>query len=63
MTRLEEIVEKLETGNTSMEEALKLYEEGMDLTKFCSGKLDEAETKIQILSKDDAGFELTDTEI
>ena len=47
--RLEDIVEKLEDGEIELEQALALFEEGMQLSKLCSTKLDEAKKKIQIL--------------
>jgi exodeoxyribonuclease VII small subunit len=46
LNRLEEIVEALDIGNAPMEELLKLYEEGMLLTKKCSSYLEGAEQKI-----------------
>ncbi len=48
--RLEEIVDKLENGNLSLEEMMKLYEEGTALAAVCSKKLDEAKLKITELS-------------
>lgn len=52
LERLEKIVEELESGNISLEEALKKYEEGVRLSRACSEKLAQAEKKIQILTKD-----------
>jgi exodeoxyribonuclease VII small subunit len=52
LDRLEKIVGKLETGDLALEEALKLFEEGTQITRFCSTKLDEAERKVEILLKD-----------
>lgn len=46
LSRLTEIVEALDAGNAPMEELLKLYEEGMLLTKKCSSYLEGAEQKI-----------------
>lgn len=51
LERLEKIVEELETGNLSLDEALKRYEEGVRLSRTCSEKLAQAEKKIQILTK------------
>ena len=51
VARLEEIVDKLESGNLSLEEMMKLYEEGTSLAAMCSKKLDEAQLKITELSK------------
>ena len=55
MERLENIVESLEKGDLSLEESLKIFEEGMKLVSFCSGKLDEAEQKVTMLIKDRNG--------
>ncbi|WP_422443890.1 exodeoxyribonuclease VII small subunit [Thermoanaerobacterium sp. DL9XJH110] len=52
INRLEQIIERLEKGNLTLEEALTLFEEGIALTKICSKILDEAEGKIEILMKD-----------
>ena len=49
MTRLEEIVIKLEEGKVSLDDSLKLYEEGIALVRLCSNRLDEAEQKIKII--------------
>jgi len=55
ISRLEKIVQQLEEGEKSLEDSLKLYEEGIKLSKFCSGKLEEAKRKIEILTKSDKG--------
>ncbi|KXG78158.1 Exodeoxyribonuclease 7 small subunit [Fervidicola ferrireducens] len=52
IARLEEIIEKLEQGNLSLEESLSLFEEGIKLTKICTKILDEAEGRVQVLIKD-----------
>lgn len=49
VARLEEIVHRLEAGEVNLEESLSLFEEGIKLAKFCSGKLDAAEGKLEIL--------------
>lgn len=49
-TRLEEIVKLLERGNSSLDESLKLYEEGVALVRFCNEALDNAEKRIKILA-------------
>ena len=48
--RLEAIVAKLEKGSLSLEEMMKLYEEGASLSAFCAKCLDEAQLKIEQLS-------------
>lgn len=48
--RLEEIVDKLENGNLSLEEMMKLYEEGTALAAKCAKSLDAAQLKITELS-------------
>jgi exodeoxyribonuclease VII small subunit len=49
LSRLEEIVQGLERGELSLEESLTLFEEGIQLAKYCNGKLDSAEGRLQIL--------------
>lgn len=55
MERLEEIVGQLEKGETSLEDSLSLFEEGVRLSRFCREKLDEAEKKVEMLLKDEGG--------
>ncbi|MBW1649585.1 MAG: exodeoxyribonuclease VII small subunit [Deltaproteobacteria bacterium] len=50
--KLEDIVLKMETGELSLDESLKKFEEGIKLSKFCSDKLNEAEEKISMLAKE-----------
>lgn len=45
-SKLEEILNKLETNNASLDESLKLYEEGIKLYVTCNKLLDEAKFKI-----------------
>ncbi len=49
LTRLNEIVEKVENTTLSLEDAMKLYEEGNALIKDLQKSLDDAETKIQVI--------------
>jgi exodeoxyribonuclease VII small subunit len=51
MKQLEQIVQELESGDLSLEKAIKKFEEGVQLSKFCSKKLEETEKKISILLK------------
>ncbi len=53
--KLEKIVTKLEDGDISLEESLRLFEEGIRLSRLCNQKLDEAERKVEILLKDKEG--------
>jgi len=55
MGRLETLVEKLEGGNLSLEDSIKSFEEGMALVKTCSTVLQEAEQRIQKLTRDAEG--------
>ena len=55
MERLEEIVQNLEGGDLPLEDALKAFEEGMRLAKFCSLKLEEAEKKVTLLIEESGG--------
>jgi len=55
MERLEQVVEDLESGKLSLEDSLKIFEEGMNLVNFCSKKLEEAEQKVTILIKEGEG--------
>jgi exodeoxyribonuclease VII small subunit len=55
MEDLEKIVEKLEGGELPLEDSIRSFEEGMKLIKFCSSKLEEAEKKITLLSKENNG--------
>ena len=55
IARLNEIVKSLENGTSSLDKALKLYEEGVALVRFCNNALDSAESKIKILIADETG--------
>ena len=56
LNKLEKIVSKLEEGDIPLEESLKLFEEGIRLSRFCNQKLDEAEKKVEILLKGKGGL-------
>lgn len=61
LNRLEEIVESLEQGKVSLDQAVGLYEEGIQLSKECAEKLKATELKIRKLAKSAGGdFEVTD---
>lgn len=55
MTRLEEIVKKMERGDVPLEEALRLFEEGTGLIRSCAAQLDAAELKVVRLMKGSDG--------
>ena len=55
LQKLEAIVAKMEEGDLPLEEALKAFEEGVRLARVCTGKLDEAERKVEKLIRDQAG--------
>jgi exodeoxyribonuclease VII small subunit len=55
MKQLEQIVQELESGDLPLEKAIKKFEEGIQLSKFCSQKLDETEKRITILMQDSEG--------
>ncbi|MFA6413396.1 MAG: exodeoxyribonuclease VII small subunit [Syntrophales bacterium] len=55
LKKLEELVKKMESGDLALEDSLKAFEEGIRLIRFCTGKLDEAERRVEILIKDDQG--------
>jgi exodeoxyribonuclease VII small subunit len=68
LERLDAIVRELEDADLPLDKALQLYEEGMKLSEFCHKQLEEAEGRIEILSKKAGGkvvsepFEPEDTE-
>ena len=51
MQNLEDITAKLETDKLSLDESVKLFEEGMKISKECNEKLEDAEKRITILLK------------
>ena len=68
MKRLEEIVSQLERGESSLDQSLKLFEEGTKLVSSCAAMLDQAEQKVVKLVKSADGtpreeaFSMTDEE-
>ena len=55
LEKLEDIVKKMEAGDLPLDEALKSFEEGIKLIRFCQAKLDEAERRVEmLLGKEDA---------
>ncbi len=55
LQQLEAVVEKLESGEASLEESIALFEQGMTLAKLCEGKLNWAAAKIQELVANEDG--------
>jgi exodeoxyribonuclease VII small subunit len=55
MKQLEKVVQDLETGDLPLEKAIKKFEEGIQLSKYCSQKLDESEKKITLLMQNSEG--------
>jgi exodeoxyribonuclease VII small subunit len=53
---LEGIVEKLETGDLSLDEALSAFEEGVTLVRHLSEKLTEVEKRVEVLTRDPSGM-------
>lgn len=55
LARLETIVSELEKGDLSLDQSLKIFEEGIKLSKACLKMLDDAERKVEILVQDQDG--------
>jgi exodeoxyribonuclease VII small subunit len=55
LKRLEEVLEALEHGNLNLEDAMRAFEEGVGLVRFCHQKLEEVEKRVELLLKDEAG--------
>lgn len=55
MKRLEAIVHEMEGGDLTLDEALKKFQEGVKLSRYCSDRLDETEKMVSMLLKDDQG--------
>ncbi len=49
LEKLEGIVKAMESGEMTLDESLKAFQEGIELSRFCMNKLDEAERKVEIL--------------
>ena len=60
LKQLEEIVQRLEKGDLTLEESLRLYEEGVRLSRLCHGKLEEAQGKVEKLLTDQKGEPVLD---
>lgn len=55
LSNLEKIVRRLEEGEMPLEESLKLFEEGVRLSRECQERLNQAERRIEVLLKDENG--------
>ena len=51
LTELDTIVKKLEDGDIPLEQSLQLFERGVQLSRFCHARLEEAERRIEILNE------------
>ena len=60
LTRLDQIVLELEEGELSLEQALEKFEEGIELSRFCTQKLTQAEEKVKKLVKTAGGESRTE---
>ncbi len=60
LKELEQLVEKMEGGDVSLEDSLKTFERGIALTRACQEALSRAEQKVQILLQDDGKAALED---
>lgn len=58
LAELEQLVERMEQGELSLEQSLKDFERGIALTRACQGALKEAEQKVQILTSQSGQEEL-----
>ena len=55
LERLEAIVKSLEDGDLPLEDSLRLFEEGVSLTRLCAAKLEEAQRRIDVLTRGEQG--------
>jgi len=55
LEKLEDIVKRMEAGGIPLDEAMRSFEEGIKLIRFCSGKLEEIERRVEmLLGKEDS---------
>ncbi|MDY0186938.1 MAG: exodeoxyribonuclease VII small subunit [Syntrophus sp. (in: bacteria)] len=52
MAKLEALLRKMETGEMTLEESLKAFEEGVRLSRVCANRLDEAERRVELLVRE-----------
>jgi len=60
LARLESLVEQMESGELSLDESLKLFEEGIKLTRECQQALSDAEQKVNLLLEKNGVAEITE---
>jgi exodeoxyribonuclease VII small subunit len=58
--QLEKIVQRLESEELSLDESLRLFEEGISLSRFCNTRLEEVEKKIELILADSKGQPVTE---
>jgi exodeoxyribonuclease VII small subunit len=59
LKKLEKIISELEGGDLSLDEAMRLYQDGVELSRACNQRLESAKKKIEVLTKNKKGeFEL-----
>jgi exodeoxyribonuclease VII small subunit len=63
LTELETVVERLEQGDLSLEESVRLFEDGMKLSESCKKELDTAEGRIQILMQQGGKLKAQDLDV
>lgn len=63
LTELEQVVEKLEQGDLSLEESVRLFEEGMKLSTSCKQELEAAEGRIQVLMEEGGKLKARNLEV
>ncbi len=55
LQRLEQLVDQLEGGKLGLEESLRVFEEGVGLARRCARYLDDAEKRVELLTRDESG--------
>jgi len=55
LQRIEQIAAQMETGDLPLDDLVVVYEEGLQLIRFCSARLEEAEKRLQTITRDAAG--------
>ena len=63
LDKLEKLVEKMEDGDLTLEESLKIFEEGVKLTRECQQALADAEQKVKLLIKESGEITSSDFEV